>query len=173
MSEHTTSNPIKILDALWNQPRGSWSRLNRTMRRGLFLAVEAKLEFLPGDFERIEGAYRWGRWIGADGIEDLYAKACETPNPSAWKALERHLKRKPILYLSKRLHVGSEVVWKGLSATVTFMDSAGRHFVACGYDHRVSNKPNRVVKITREEMVASEKARRASERAQASVGSAP
>jgi hypothetical protein len=162
------SQAMRLLTVLWEQPRGSWARINATMRRGLRLAIEAKLTFRLDDFDMIYHRFRAGWWIGASGLEPFYADACTTPNSSAWKAIEHSLNRTPLLYRGKRLYVGASLAWEEQRVTVTSIDPDGSRFVACAYDNareRQRAAPSGVFKIEAAELAVIEKARRAAAKA--------
>lgn len=182
------SPALGLLAYVWkhegSQGGKSWRRLNAAMHAALKLAIESLMEFEPDDFKAIYGRFNAGYWIG-QGIEGYYSRAVDGPhgpNPSAIKALEKYLGRKPYIVATDcrdekriRLHVGARFDWHdGLKERVrcvevtSFQPADGdkpAYVVACtykrpekadgGYEPR---KVDRVFKITHADIAAYHKA---------------
>lgn len=155
--EKTTDSPaMQLLALTWEHTGGinsaghSWRRLNASMQTALRLAIEGQFEFAEGDFRAIYERFNAGYWIGQN-IETYYSLACDGPhgpNPTATKALEKTLGRKPFIVQRSagdprklRLHVGSTFDWhedmkKRVFVEVTSFrkpEDADPHVVACSY----------------------------------------
>ena len=102
------------------------------------------------DFQYIAENYRFGYWGGIDGKllgERYYAIAVMANNIAAAKSFEAWKKRKPFISQnvkawnidtrkSCRLHLGSEISWKGEDVTVTSFSEDGKFIIACSYKER-------------------------------------
>lgn len=116
------SAALGLLDYVWNRtPYRSHRAVNEAMQIALGMAVESGLEWAIGDCAIIEKEYRPSYWMGENGWELSYSRACDGkhgPNPSAIMAIEAHLNRKPFLVAKDahgrpriRLHVGARFDW--------------------------------------------------------------
>lgn len=160
----------KFLSALWvgrqKETGHSWRILNESMREALFLACRCGLQF-GKDLEELS-SFRWGYWIGVDGVEHLYACAIEHGNASAWKAIEAHLGRAPFIIpwarykrsqSLARVPVGASFEWQGVTVEVTSIKADA--LVACSYAavHEWPRKPLKRFSITRDDIKAEKKRR--------------
>lgn len=127
----------QMLDA---SPEASYKRLNPALRSTLQNCIEADLPFQKDTFERIYSGLRGGWWFG-DGAgssmgEHYYSLACRVNHSSAQQSFEQFAERPGVLWeedskAPERLHVGSQITWKGVCLTVTSMRKDS--LVACSY----------------------------------------
>lgn len=154
------SPTIQMLDICWRYNRKatgfSYLRLNQSMREALFVAVDAGLPFAEDDIATMMKRFNMGRWIGAEGIEMLYARAVAYGHRSAWQAIEKYRGRKPFIVKGAtlpnnfghgashqpmaRVTVGTEFVWQGVKVRCnSFNDEKG--LMNCGSYKWVSTHP--------------------------------
>ncbi len=89
---------IKLLTLVWEKHQTTaWEALNHCMSDAVKLAIGAKLEWKPKDFDTIRDRFRPWHWLGEHGWERSYALAVWTDATSFIKAFEAHAKRKPFL----------------------------------------------------------------------------
>jgi hypothetical protein len=118
--EKPMSPLLRLLDTVWKHtPHKSWRVINEAMGVALMNAVRTGMAFEASDITEIIDRFRGRYWMGDP--EYLYSQACagpHGPNPSAIKALERWLKRKPFICPAGpsgrpllRLHCGARFGW--------------------------------------------------------------
>lgn len=146
------SKAMRFLQATWDMahPKKSWRTLNSMMHQALRMAINAGTDFGEADFLEFHARFRFGYWIGADGVEIMYGLAIEAGNRSAWRAIEYYLGRQPFivkraryghLHVMPRVCVGAEFDWEGERVKVTSFDDTNRALIACSYKpHRVAQK---------------------------------
>ena len=146
------SAAIKLLQLVWDHNQEaishSWLKLNHSMHRALFLAVQSGMKFAKDDFETMHTRFRAGYWCG--DLEYFYREAVLYRNASAWQAYENYRARTPFIWKDARLTVrtgdgpcgdglarlvvGAEFTWKGEQVTVTRVkDGAEPAVIACSY----------------------------------------
>ena len=153
--------------------RGSWSRLNQSMRAALDLAISSGCEFDVGDFAGLEEAFHFGYWGIVDGgfAEGFYRLAVAENNLSAAKSFEHWKGRGPFIAgdvgdrQRDRLAVGSCFSWQGEEVTVTSFSKCGEYLTACSYKPRTKDAPYSATvlhryKITTADIQANRKARK-------------
>lgn len=197
--EKPMSPALGLLDYVWkNVPYDSHREMNAAMQVALRLAVESRMEWAIGDCKHIGDNYRPGYWMGEQGWEPSYARACDGPhgpNPSAIKAIEAHLGRKPFIVrrtageaVTIRLHVGAQFHWHDnmkarVNVEVTSFSTKkvkgkGKDakevkvpcVVACSYKYTgksCERKIDRVFKISHDDIAAYHKAIRDHEKTKA------
>jgi hypothetical protein len=110
-----TSPALVLLDHVWKtQGDGmgkSWARLNSAMQVALNLAIEHGIRFDEDDFVYVTKNFRPGYWLN---WEKAYSRACALlrahgENPSAIKAIEKHLNRKPFI-VAEKPHIKSSKI---------------------------------------------------------------
>lgn len=172
------SPALELLDLVWrSNAKTSWAIINGSMQHALKLAIEGGFEFELGDFAHIEQHWWPGYWMGCDGMEKAYTRACagpHGPNRSAVKAIEAHLKRKPFICpetagyndIPRRLYVGARFNWHesmaervpGLTVTSFGTNREGvACVIACTYKDRGQSserKVDRMFKITHADIAA-------------------
>jgi hypothetical protein len=103
------STALTLLSHVWtNNKTTAWEALNHCMRDAAKLAVGAKLEWAPGDFDHIGEKFRAYRWLGERGWEWLYAMAVWLDNSSFIQAYEEATKRRPFIANDVSAHGYSE-----------------------------------------------------------------
>ena len=139
------SEVVILLRHVWeNTPRPPWARLNHAMQAAMRLAVEAGFDFTPADLSpETLGKFRYGRWWGEKGWDDLYRLAVECGNLSAALAIESALGRPPYIAddvtlplnggtrARSRLAVRFKFPWKGRQVSVTSITP--EYLIACEY----------------------------------------
>ena len=101
--QKSLSPALALFDHVWRHGRhNSHREKSASMQVALRLAIESGMEWAIGDCARVEEHWRPEYWMGVEGWEPSYSRACagpHGPNPSAIKAIEAHLGRKPFLVL--------------------------------------------------------------------------
>ncbi len=141
MTEPEHGNAYEAIRHLYrNSPGQSWRRLNSALQKTLSAAIEAHLSFEPDDFRDICRDFTGGYWMGSsqDAVtgEHYYSDAVECGHTQACISFERYAGRPAILWSEtaktpKRLHVGSEFTWQGMTVEVTSIQQD--HLIACSY----------------------------------------
>lgn len=149
--EAALSPPLQLLQLVWRHSLKvtghSWDRLNRSMQRGLDLAIDSGMQFGLDDFTEMAKRFRSEYWIG-DG-ERYYALAVGRGNLSAARSFERKRGRKPFIWRGQsdhfepshrnvtrhgsRLAVGTTFGSRFTRLTVTSFNDTDGVLVACSY----------------------------------------
>lgn len=81
---------IHLVETVWNHHQTSigWETLNNGLYQALHIAIAARMDFAPQDFDRIEKHYRPGYWLGEHGFEIPYSWAIAYENVFFIKAFE-------------------------------------------------------------------------------------
>ncbi len=148
--ETKDSTAVEFLQFVWDHVQEttghSWLKLNHHMSDALSLAIKAGMKFDEDDWTSME-RFRTGYWRYT---ENCYRDAVLYRNSSAWKAIEKRLKRKPFIVSGASLHVntgdgpagsglarliiGAEFQWDGnRRVTVTSINDDKGYVVACVY----------------------------------------
>jgi hypothetical protein len=156
----TTSAAFELCTHVWRASQGAtrfaWLRLNQSMRDAVQLAITSGMQFSPDDFERLISQFRGNYWIGCNH-ELMYAAACKVGNRSACLAYERWQQRRPFLFEGRRIFVGREFRWQHRRVRCT---SISQDFLVAvapkgwenGETERFNYKPDKVFRITREQL---------------------
>ncbi|MBE2200430.1 MAG: hypothetical protein IAE79_17580 [Anaerolinea sp.] len=125
------------------------------VRQAIELAVKAHLRFDEGDFtvikEQCDCSFRG---------ENEYRFVVESGNGSALVALEKHMERRPFLYIDpysnekKRLYEGASFKWEGLGVKVTSIKGEN-NLIACQQEYDAetrTQKTRRTFRISRDDL---------------------
>lgn len=155
MNEPEPSQAMELLTMIWKRTgtaaRFSWNRLNRSMQRALYLAIDSGLRFDVTDFKEMAEAFDSERWIGAH--DGWYFRCIKSGNRSAVLSYEAAKNRKPFLFdmnwehgirTRTRLYVGAQFYWRSRTTgeyqrlEVTSFALDGKFIIACLQDKSVS-----------------------------------
>lgn len=135
--DKNNSPALTIVKTIWDEmSRKSWTKLNKSLRDAVSLAIESGIEWSQGDFEYIFENMNGWRWFYSDGGyygEWMYSKACAYSNSSAYKSFEAWRGRKPFVLDGERLCVGRKFLWRGEELKVTGFTKNQEQVVACSY----------------------------------------
>ncbi len=176
------SPAYQLLEHVWTHSlkatSHSWERLNHSMRGAMQLAIDAGLQFEPGDFGKIRKEFRGGYWFNDDDGESFYTLAVATGNLSAAQAFEAWQQRPPFIaddvdpgYIqtyahltatrkSGRLVVGFRFPWRDFKVKVTSFSGDGEYLTACAYTDGTERKIAKRLKITVADIQADSKERK-------------
>jgi hypothetical protein len=119
----------------------SWTRLNCVLREAMQGLITSGVKFEVDDVDDALSNFGGSYWASC---ESWYSSACggdgSGGNLSATISLEKHLDRTPFIWAERtktpeRLHVGSELTWKGERVTVTSFDDKAKTLTACSYQN--------------------------------------
>jgi hypothetical protein len=115
--EPQASSAMQLVRMVWRHNREatghSWTKLNGSMYDAVDLAIKAGMEFALDDFITMSTTMRIGYWCGDDMGEGWYTRAIAYNHSSAYRAYEAWRKRRPFIFEGDRLHVGTQIFWKG------------------------------------------------------------
>ena len=136
---------VKFLQIAWTNAGGdphSWIEFNQRIRSIIHI-VAASFFWHEGDIDELMKLGSWkGRittCLGEAGFEGIYSAAVRYHNVSAYKEIERHIGRTPIIADNvndrkrDRLCIGSSFDWKGELVYVTSFNKEGNAVVCCSY----------------------------------------
>lgn len=154
MKKKTQLSPaMELLTLVWEEtPRGSWDRLNQSMKVAMRLAITAKMLFALDDFATARRVFRGGYWFGVPMGEMFYSLAVETGNLSAAQSFEAWTDRPPFIAdrvdhrKRGRLAIGSTFQWRGETVAVTSFAEDGSYLTACTYRDRDTETYRRKIK---------------------------
>lgn len=171
------SPALTLLRHVWkNIDYRSHALANDAMQRALSLAIESGMEFGVDDFAAIKAEFRPQYWLN---MESAYSRACAADrahgeNTSAYKAIEKHLGRKPFLVVPNahaaskiRLCEGRRFDWhidlkQRIRVTVTSFADDQSAVIACSYkvpnDGSYERKIDRRFRITHDDIAGYHKA---------------
>jgi hypothetical protein len=150
-SVHIADSPaMHLLRHVWNhnghQQGKSWERVNGGMQGALSLAIASHLEFAKDDFTMISENFNSGYWIGSDGGERYYSRACDCNNMSACLSFEAWSGRTPFIIqddpryktTKARICVGKQFYWFDKSDKLTYVTCTSfaggqKSLTACSY----------------------------------------
>lgn len=140
----------------------SYSRLNAVMADAVKLAIDSEMAFDPDDFRYIYDEFRGSYWFGESKGEHFYTAACLVGNVSACQSFEEFAGRPPLIYKSKRLHIGSMFRWENRTVKVTSYgnDARGWYVGVCSYKPQGAGhgyKVDKRMKVSLAELKADQK----------------
>lgn len=166
-------------------PFRSYRKLNAQLSAALTIAIEARLDFEPGDIQKLASNCGGGYW-GA-GSEMRYALAIREGNIGFARAYECHFKRQPFMLGGLRVGVRRLFDWQGERVMVTSFAKDQGSMIACAYpgpypargglsphedwaEYVPEGKPSRRFRITLDELRAHDRALREAEKASKANG---
>jgi len=156
------SGPERLVQAVRGPSRRrSWRFLNSALHHAMRIAIELHMEFYPDDYERIYSSQDGHFWLHTEGH---YTRAVTESNLSAARSIEQWRGREPFIWHGKRLYVGAQFEWEGMTAKVTSFNDAEGYLVACGgyssefhHQRKPGERGKRQFKITPAELRAVQK----------------